>query len=31
MRALATEILPGSQYRRHLLLRNSIVWRKPQD
>ncbi|WP_250562518.1 helix-turn-helix transcriptional regulator [Sphaerisporangium fuscum] len=29
MRALATEILPGSQYRRHLLLRYSITWRKP--
>ncbi|MEU7863363.1 class I SAM-dependent methyltransferase [Nonomuraea sp. NPDC049141] len=28
MRALATEILPGSQYRRHLLLRYSIIWRK---
>ncbi|WP_188189447.1 class I SAM-dependent methyltransferase [Nonomuraea sp. SYSU D8015] len=31
MRALAAEILPGSQYRRHLLLRYSIIWRKPQD
>jgi 2-polyprenyl-3-methyl-5-hydroxy-6-metoxy-1,4-benzoquinol methylase len=31
MRALAAEILPGSQYRRHLLLRYSIVWRKPRD
>ncbi|MBG0831443.1 class I SAM-dependent methyltransferase [Planomonospora sp. ID67723] len=31
MRALATEILPGSQYRRHLLSRYSIIWRKPQD
>ncbi|WP_433519665.1 class I SAM-dependent methyltransferase [Nonomuraea sp. CA-143628] len=31
MRALAAEILPGSQYRRHLLLRYSIVWRKPKD
>ncbi|MFI0420841.1 class I SAM-dependent methyltransferase [Spongiactinospora sp. 9N601] len=30
MRALATEILPGSRYRRHLLLRYSIIWRKPQ-
>ncbi|WP_347594317.1 hypothetical protein [Acrocarpospora sp. B8E8] len=31
MRALAAEILPGSQYRRHLLLRYTITWRKPQD
>ncbi|MFE0252568.1 class I SAM-dependent methyltransferase [Streptomyces sp. NPDC059010] len=31
MRALAAEILPGSEYRRHLLWRYSIVWRKPQD
>lgn len=30
MRALAAEILPGSEYRRHLLLRYSIVWRKPR-
>ncbi|MEV0390472.1 class I SAM-dependent methyltransferase [Nonomuraea sp. NPDC050643] len=29
MRELAAEILPGSEYRRHLLLRYSIVWRKP--
>ncbi|MEU8386138.1 class I SAM-dependent methyltransferase [Streptosporangium sp. NPDC048865] len=29
MRALAAEILPGSRYRRHLLLRYSIVWRRP--
>ncbi|MFI7635991.1 methyltransferase domain-containing protein [Nonomuraea sp. NPDC049400] len=31
MRALAAEILPGSEYRRHLLLRYSIIWRKPRD
>ncbi|MEV0407665.1 class I SAM-dependent methyltransferase [Actinoallomurus sp. NPDC050550] len=31
MRALAAEILPGSQYRHHLLWRYSIVWRKPRD
>ncbi|MCM3886548.1 bifunctional 2-polyprenyl-6-hydroxyphenol methylase/3-demethylubiquinol 3-O-methyltransferase UbiG [Frankia sp. R82] len=29
MRALAAEILPGSQYRRHLLLRYSIIWHSP--
>ncbi|WP_326643526.1 methyltransferase domain-containing protein [Nonomuraea fuscirosea] len=31
MRALAAEALPGSAYRRHLLWRYSIVWRKPRD
>jgi SAM-dependent methyltransferase len=31
MRALAAEILPGSEYRRHVLWRYSIVWRKPRD
>ena len=31
MRALAAEILPGSQYRRHLLWRYTITWRKPLD
>ncbi|GAA1724233.1 hypothetical protein GCM10009680_77520 [Streptomyces yatensis] len=30
MRAMAAEILPGSLYRRHLLWRYSIVWRKPR-
>ncbi|GAA1658962.1 class I SAM-dependent methyltransferase [Nonomuraea maheshkhaliensis] len=30
MRALAAELLPGSAYRRHLMWRYSIVWRKPQ-
>ncbi len=30
MRGLAAEILPGSQYRRHLLWRYSITWRKPR-
>lgn len=29
MRALAAEILPGSQYRRHVLWRYSIIWRSP--
>jgi SAM-dependent methyltransferase len=29
MRALAAEILPGAQYRRHLLFRYSIIWRRP--
>ncbi|MEU8245887.1 class I SAM-dependent methyltransferase [Nonomuraea sp. NPDC048916] len=31
MRTLASDILPGSHYRRHLLWRYSITWRKPQD
>ncbi|MBN6056893.1 class I SAM-dependent methyltransferase [Nonomuraea sp. RK-328] len=31
MRDLAAEILPGSEYRRHLLLRYTITWRKPLD
>jgi 2-polyprenyl-3-methyl-5-hydroxy-6-metoxy-1,4-benzoquinol methylase len=31
MRALAAEILPGSQYRHHLLLRYSIIWHRPRD
>ncbi|MEU8871390.1 class I SAM-dependent methyltransferase [Streptomyces javensis] len=31
MRALAAELLPGSRYRRHVLWRYSIVWRKPRD
>ncbi|MFF4197617.1 class I SAM-dependent methyltransferase [Nonomuraea sp. NPDC001831] len=31
MRALSGEMLPGSQYRRHLLLRYSNIWRKPQN
>ena len=31
MRALSAEMLPGSRYRRHLLWRYSIIWRKPQD
>lgn len=30
MRALAAEVLPGSEYRRHVLFRYSIIWRKPQ-
>ncbi|RBQ16742.1 class I SAM-dependent methyltransferase [Spongiactinospora rosea] len=29
MRALAAELLPGSRFRRHLLLRYSIIWRRP--
>jgi SAM-dependent methyltransferase len=28
MRKLAADILPGCQYRRHLLLRYSIIWRR---
>ncbi|MFC6882317.1 MULTISPECIES: class I SAM-dependent methyltransferase [Actinomadura] len=31
MRALAARTLPGSRYRRHLLWRYSITWRKPRD
>ncbi|TDC22471.1 hypothetical protein E1265_15670 [Streptomyces sp. 8K308] len=31
MRALAAELLPGSPYRRHRLLRYTVVWRKPPD
>ncbi|WP_205315539.1 hypothetical protein [Nonomuraea lactucae] len=31
MRALAAEILPGSRYRRHLMWRYSVTWRKPRD
>ncbi|CDR06026.1 class I SAM-dependent methyltransferase [Streptomyces iranensis] len=31
MRALAADLLPGSRYRRHVLWRYSIVWRKPRD
>ncbi|MCP2340449.1 class I SAM-dependent methyltransferase [Actinomadura rupiterrae] len=29
MRALAAELLPGAEFRRHLLWRYSIVWRRP--
>ena len=29
MRQLATAVLPGVRYRRHLLQRYSLVWRKP--
>lgn len=29
MRALATETLPGARYRRHVLFRYSVIWRKP--
>lgn len=29
MRDLAAEILPGAEFRRHLLWRYSIVWRRP--
>ena len=29
MRALAAQLLPGVRYRRHLLWRYSLVWRKP--
>ncbi|MQM24179.1 class I SAM-dependent methyltransferase [Glycomyces albidus] len=31
MRTLAAEILPGARYRRHLLLRYSIIWRRPPE
>ncbi|MFC4586016.1 class I SAM-dependent methyltransferase [Sphaerisporangium corydalis] len=31
MRSLATKTLPGSRYRRHLLLRYTITWRKPRN
>ncbi|MBO8190123.1 class I SAM-dependent methyltransferase [Streptomyces oryzae] len=31
MQSLAAETLPGSHYRRHLLLRYSIIWRKPRE
>ncbi len=30
MKALSTRVLPGVRYRRHLLGRYSLVWRKPQ-
>jgi len=29
MRAVAAEVLPGARYRRHILWRYSIIWRKP--
>jgi hypothetical protein len=29
MRALARELLPGARFRRHLLWRYSLIWRKP--
>ncbi|MFF0245142.1 class I SAM-dependent methyltransferase [Streptosporangium sandarakinum] len=31
MRRIARETLPGARYRRHLLWRYSIVWRKPPE
>ncbi|WP_026412316.1 class I SAM-dependent methyltransferase [Actinomadura oligospora] len=31
MRDLAAATLPGSEYRRHLLWRYSIVWRRPSE
>ncbi|MFC5185867.1 class I SAM-dependent methyltransferase [Actinomadura harenae] len=31
MRALTAGILPGAEYRRHLLWRYSIIWRKPSE
>ncbi|KQS00417.1 methyltransferase type 11 [Williamsia sp. Leaf354] len=31
MRKLSAELLPGSHFRRHLLFRYSIVWRKPNS
>ena len=30
MKALSARVLPGVRYRRHLLGRYSLVWRKPQ-
>ena len=30
-RAAALEVLPGARYRRHLLWRYSLVWRKPGE
>lgn len=30
MGALAAEVLPGARYRRRLLFRYSIIWRKPE-
>jgi len=29
VRRLATEVLPGARYRRHVLFRYSVVWRRP--
>jgi hypothetical protein len=29
VRAAATRLLPGVRYRRHLLWRYSLLWRKP--
>ncbi|MDT0318760.1 class I SAM-dependent methyltransferase [Streptomyces millisiae] len=29
MRALAADLLPGSRYRRHLLFRYTLIWRRP--
>jgi SAM-dependent methyltransferase len=29
LKALAADVLPGSVYRRHLLLRYTLTWRKP--
>lgn len=31
MRRLAEEVLPGVEYRRHVLWRYSLVWRRPLD
>lgn len=31
VRCLSARVLPGSQYRRHLLGRYSLVWQKPLD
>jgi ubiquinone/menaquinone biosynthesis C-methylase UbiE len=31
VRVAATETLPGVRYRRHLLFRYSLLWRKPRD
>jgi hypothetical protein len=31
MKALSADLLPGVRYRRHLLSRYSLVWRKPRS
>ncbi|WP_045824349.1 class I SAM-dependent methyltransferase [Williamsia herbipolensis] len=31
MRQMSADLLPGSRFRRHLLFRYSIVWRKPSS
>jgi hypothetical protein len=31
VRVAAAQLLPGVRYRRHLLFRYSLLWRKPRD